>query len=99
MKNKIALLLIIIPLAAGGVAAKNPPSTQSSGESARSSDRVVNWPLEISGPEGTAVVYQPQPDSFKDDKITARVAVSTRLKNAKAPVFGAAWISARVSGR
>ena len=76
MKTKIALLLIIIPLATGGVAAKNPASAQSSGNGASSSNAVVNWPIEISGPDGTAVVYQPQPDSFKDDQITARTAVS-----------------------
>jgi hypothetical protein len=57
----------------------------------------VDWPLEISGPEGRAIVYQPQPESFKDDKITARVAVAAQPKGAKAPVFGAAWMEARVS--
>jgi uncharacterized membrane protein YgcG len=97
MKISLALLLAIIPLATGTVVAKKPASARSSSEAAGSSNTVVNWPLEISGPEGTAVVYQPQPDSFKDDKITARVAVSAQLKNAKAPVFGAAWINARVS--
>jgi hypothetical protein len=97
MKTKIALLLIIIPLATGGVAAKNPASAQSSGNGASSSNAVVNWPIEISGPDGTAVVYQPQPDSFKDGQITARTAVSLTSKGAKAPTFGAAWITARVS--
>jgi len=97
MKNKIALLLAIIPLATSTVLAQKSASTRSTNEAASSNSTVVNWPLEISGPEGTTVVYQPQPDSFKDDKITARVALSAQLKNAKAPVFGAAWISARVS--
>jgi hypothetical protein len=97
MKNKVALLLAIIPLATSTAVAKKPASTQSSGEAVSSSNTVINWPIEISGPRGTAVVYQPQPDSFKDDQITARAAVSVRPKNAKAPVFGAAWITARVS--
>jgi hypothetical protein len=72
MKIATTLFLTIIStLAASTVVAKKPASAQSSGQTTNSSDTVVNWPLEISGPEGTAVVYQPQPDSFKDDMITA----------------------------
>jgi hypothetical protein len=97
MKIATTLFLTIISsLATSTVVAKKPASAQSSGESASSSNTVVNWPIEISGPRGTAVVYQPQPDSFKDDQITARAAVSVTSKDAKAPVFGAAWIAARV---
>ncbi len=91
MKNKVALLLAIIVLTTGIVAAKKSAPAQPSGNT------VINWPLEISGPQGTAVVYQPQPESFKDDQISARVAVSTQAKGEKAPVFGAAWITARIS--
>jgi uncharacterized membrane protein YgcG len=91
MKKTIALFLLLLPLAHGICASKSQAKPKSSGNS------VISWPLEISGPEGVAVVYQPQPESFKDDKITARVAVSAQPKGAKAPIFGAAWIVARVS--
>ena len=90
MKSKLTHLLAISLLTSGIVAAKSALA-QSTGST------VIEWPLEISGPQGTAVVYQPQPESFKDDQITARVAVSTQLNGEKAPVFGAAWITARVS--
>jgi uncharacterized membrane protein YgcG len=86
MKQAIALLFVLIP-ASGLFAARTFSSSNS----------VITWPLEISGSQGVAVVYQPQPESFKDDKITARVAVSAQPKGAKAPIFGAAWIVARVS--
>jgi hypothetical protein len=98
MKIATTLFLTIIStLATSTVVAKKPPSAQSFGNDASSSETVINWPIEISGPRGTAVVYQPQPDSFKDDQITARAAVSIQSQNEKAPVFGAAWITARVS--
>ena len=98
MKIATTLFLTIIStLATSTVVAKKPASAQSSGDDASPSETVINWPIEISGPPGTAVVYQPQPDSFKDDQITARAAVSIQSKNEKAPVFGAAWITARIS--
>ena len=89
--TRIALRLAIILLTTGVTLVARSAAAQSSAST------VVEWPLEISGPEGTAVVYQPQPESFKDDQINARVAVSTQLKSDKAPMFGAAWITARVS--
>jgi hypothetical protein len=98
MKIATTLFLTIIStLATSTVVAKKPASAQSSGDDASPSETVINWPIEISGPPGTAVVYQPQPDSFKDDQISARAAVSIQSKNEKAPVFGAAWITARIS--
>lgn len=50
-------------------------------------NKIIEWPLEISGPGDTAVVYQPQPESFKDDQVIPRAAVSTPLKGDKGPVF------------
>lgn len=55
------------------------------------------WPREIYLPEGQVVIYQPQPETFKDDKLTARAAVSVTLKDTTEPVFGAVWLDARVS--
>ncbi len=55
------------------------------------------WPRRFKGPEGEVLVYQPQLDDFKDDKLSARAAVSTRGKDMKHPVFGVIWIDARVA--
>jgi hypothetical protein len=53
------------------------------------------WPREIEVPEGTITIYQPELESYKDDKVTGRAAVSFRAKSADKPVFGAVWLSAR----
>lgn len=54
------------------------------------------WPKRFDDPRGTVIMYQPQVDDFKDDKLTARAAVSVKTKEMKAPVFGAVWLSGRV---
>ena len=54
------------------------------------------WPKRFDDPKGTVVMYQPQVEDFKDDKLTARAAVSVKTKEMKAPVFGAVWLSGRV---
>jgi hypothetical protein len=88
MKIATTLFLTIIStLATSTVVAKKPASAQSSGDDASPSETVINWPIEISGPRGTAVVYQPQPDSFKDDQITARAAVSVTSKGTAGPAW------------
>lgn len=56
-----------------------------------------NWPRDIEVPEGIVTIYQPQLESFKGDKLTARAAVSVMPTGATEPVFGAVWVAARVS--
>ena len=55
-----------------------------------------SWPKRFDDPKGTVVMYQPQVEDFKDDKLTARAAVSVKTKEMKAPVFGAVWLAGRV---
>ncbi len=55
------------------------------------------WPRRFQDPQGEVLVYQPQLEDFKDDKLSARAAVSTRKKDMKHPVFGVIWIDARVA--
>jgi len=54
------------------------------------------WPQEIKTEKGVVVIYQPQPETLKDDQLKARAAVSIELKNADKPVFGAIWFDARL---
>jgi hypothetical protein len=56
-----------------------------------------DWPRDIIIPEGKIVIYQPQLESFKGDKLTARAAVSVTKQGETEPVFGAVWFAARVS--
>jgi hypothetical protein len=53
------------------------------------------WPEEFSIQEGKILVYQPQLESYKGDKITGRAAISVQKKDEKEPVFGVFWFSAR----
>jgi hypothetical protein len=59
--------------------------------------QAVEWPREILVPEGKIIVYQPQLETFRDNKITARTAVSFTKKEETEPIFGVVWFSARVS--
>ena len=54
------------------------------------------WPKRFENPKGTVVMYQPQVEDFKDDKLTARAAVSVKTTEMKTPVFGAVWLAGRV---
>jgi len=56
----------------------------------------IEWPQEISGEEGTIVVYQPQPDSLEGNVLKGRAAIALELKNREEPIFGAMWFSARI---
>jgi hypothetical protein len=67
----------------------------SAGTSAASDS--LNWPREVEVPEATIVIYQPQLETFKDDHLTSRAAVSVTGKEKETPVFGAVWFDARVS--
>jgi hypothetical protein len=55
-----------------------------------------SWPKRFEHPKGTVVMYQPQLEDLKDDRLTARAAVSVKTKTMKAPAFGAVWLSGRV---
>ncbi len=57
----------------------------------------IEWPREIDAPGGRIVLYQPQPESFKGDRLAARAAVSVTPKGEAEPVFGAIWFDALVS--
>ncbi len=55
------------------------------------------WPKEIplqSG--GKVLVYQPQPESLNGNTLSARSAVSVRVKESDEPVFGAIWADAEL---
>ncbi len=54
------------------------------------------WPKQFDHPTGTAIMYQPQLEDMKDDKLTAYAALSVQKKEWKQPVFGAIWLAGRV---
>ncbi|WP_299494094.1 carbohydrate-binding family V/XII [uncultured Shewanella sp.] len=56
----------------------------------------VDWPQEITEPEGKIVVYQLQPDSLSGNTLQGKAALSIELTGQSTPTFGAFWFIARV---
>ena len=86
-KRMLSLLLFFVSLALAGFLGfdREAPAAES------------DWPIEIPSSEGKIILYQPQPDSLKDDKLTGRSAVSFTPSGNETPVFGAFWFEARIS--
>lgn len=55
------------------------------------------WPRKIEGENGTVIIYQPQIELFKGDKLESRAAISITTEEHPTPVFGAMWFDCRVS--
>ena len=78
--NQLARSLFVIALVSGPAMAQD----------------ALEWPQEVVAPEGTIVVYQPQPESLEGNVLKGRAAVSLELKDREEPVFGAMWFSAKI---
>ncbi len=52
------------------------------------------WPKQISGPNATIKIYQPQIEYYQGDTIKTRGAFSVLVNGTSDPVFGALWITA-----
>ena len=55
------------------------------------------WPKEKSTDGGNLTIYQPQLESLEKNSVSARAAVSVKLTGEKEPVFGAIWITSRLT--
>lgn len=60
------------------------------------SDASNAWPQEINTPEAEILIYQPQPETLKNNQLDGRFAISVTLKGKDEPVFGAVWFSAQL---
>ena len=60
-------------------------------------NEVKNWPREITSEEGKITIFQPEVESFTDDKMVCRSAVMVELKNQSSPAFGAIWFKSRLA--
>jgi hypothetical protein len=56
----------------------------------------IEWPQEIDAPEGTIVIYQPQPESLQGNTLKGRAAMSLDLDGQSEPIFGAFWFTAKI---
>lgn len=59
-------------------------------------DADATWPREIKTEHGILTVYQPQPEKFDGNVLTARAAVSLLKQGESEPTFGVFWYTARV---
>jgi len=63
---------------------------------AASEEAAPRWPHEVESAGHKVVVYQPQVETLRGDKLLARAAISVTKKDAKEPLFGAVWFEARL---
>jgi hypothetical protein len=75
----------------------SPPPPADTYNARSYSGQPTQWPLRMDTSSGQIAVYQPQPETFEGDKLTARAAISLAPPGAAEPVFGALWMQARVS--
>ena len=61
-----------------------------------SQDEELVWPREIETKEGLITLYQPQLESFKNDTLEGRMAISIKPAEGEM-LFCAAWFKARLS--
>ena len=54
----------------------------------------LGWPREITVPQGTIVLYQPQPEKLEGNDLYVRAAVSVARTGETEPQFGAVWMTA-----
>ena len=66
-------------------------------QSAPAQDDVADWPKIITTDEATITMYQPQIDSWEDNVVEARAAVSVAGSEGGTPVFGAVWLTSHFS--
>ena len=65
--------------------------------SARAQDAQPEWPRSFTTDDGTVVkIYQPQPESFSDNILKSRWAISVLQSGKTDPVFGTFWSVANV---
>jgi len=56
----------------------------------------LEWPQEIDAPEGTIVIYQPQPEALAGNVLSGRAAIALEPKGQDAPIFGVMWFTAKI---
>ncbi len=97
MPRDLSRVALAAVLAACLVAAPVLQAQQSTPSATAGSTNVPSdpWPRRLASNAGTFLIYQPQLDSWKDNKLEAHAVVSVTPTGAKDPVFGVIWFSAR----
>jgi len=86
MTNKIVLLSLLLLVFVLGSYASADPET----------DQQFSWPMEIESESGViTTLYQPQLESFQDNDLEGRLAVTIKVPEEEM-IFGALWFRARL---
>lgn len=56
----------------------------------------IEWPQEVVGEKGKIIVYQPQPEDLKGNRLTGRAAMALIPSDSEQQVFGTFWFEARI---
>jgi len=60
-------------------------------------EEIKNWPREITSEKGKITIFQPEIESFSDNKMECRSAVSIKMNDRSSPIFGAIWYECRLA--
>ena len=60
------------------------------------SAHALEWPQEVTGDAGRIIVYQPQPENLKGNRLTGRAAMALVPKDSEEQIFGTFWFEARL---
>lgn len=60
-------------------------------------EEIKNWPREITSNEGKITIFQPEIESFSDNKMECRSAMVIKMDDQSSPVFGAIWYECRLA--
>jgi hypothetical protein len=92
-KMIISMLLAVSVLSAPGFAQQAPPPGPPPAQAGQQQD----WPRSFTMDDGTVVrIYQPQPESFSNNILKSRWAISVLQPGKTDPVFGTFWSVANV---
>ncbi len=59
-------------------------------------EEIKNWPREINSDKGKITIFQPEIESFSNNKMECRSAVVVKMDDQSSPVFGAIWYECRL---
>ena len=60
------------------------------------SAQAIDWPQEVTGKDGSIIVYQPQPEDLEGNRLKGRAAMSILPKGSDEQIFGTFWFEARI---
>src|SRR5580700_664249 len=95
-KMIISMLLAVSVLSAPAFAQQNPPPGPPP-QAGQQAGQQQDWPRSFTMDDGTVVkIYQPQPESFSNNILKSRWAISVLQPGKTDPVFGTFWSVANV---